>query len=81
MNKKSASKTKSASKSSKPVSKGERLDVTENTSCTIRKIANGFIVNESGYTGKGRNQKWVSKEVFTPTNPVAGIKIGGSRKK
>lgn len=77
--KKAASK-KTAPKSStrKPASSGkvETLDVNKNTSANIRQIENGYIVSESGYTGKGRNQKYFNREYFSQKNPVSGIKFG-----
>lgn len=61
--------------------KTEKLDVTKNISTSIRQIENGFLVSESGYVGQGKNQKWVNKEYYSPTNPVAGVKIKfGGRK-
>lgn len=72
--------TKGASRAVKSSGGVERLDVNKNTTASIRAIENGFIVSESGYKGKGRNMQYVSKEYFSPTNPVAGIKFGGKRK-
>lgn len=66
---------KASSTKAKSSTATEKLDVTKNISTSIRQIENGFLVSESGYVGKGRNQKWVNKEFFSPTNPVAGIKI------
>lgn len=54
----------------------EKLDVDKNTSANIRKIENGYIVSESGSTGKGRNQQYFNREYFSQTNPVANIKFG-----
>lgn len=45
-----------------------KLDKNENLS--IRPIENGFIVSESGYTGKGKNQQWFNKEYYSQTNPI-----------
>ena len=47
----------------------------------IRKIENGFIVSESGTTGKGRNQQYFSREYFSATNPVANLKVQFGKKK
>lgn len=47
--------------------------VDNNTSLSVRKIENGFIVSESGYMGSGKNQKYYNKDFFSPTNPVAGV--------
>jgi len=68
---------KTTSAKSKPVTTGksERIDVNKNTSANIRQIENGYIVSESGYTGKGKNQQWFNREYFTPTNPVASAKV------
>ena len=54
--------------------------LTQDMSVSVRKIQNGFIVNTSGYTGKGKNQQYKSTEVFSKTNPVkinTGMKFGG----
>lgn len=53
-----------------------KVEVDKNSSVSIRKIENGYLVSESGYTGKGRNQQWYSKEYFSPNNPVGGITKG-----
>lgn len=57
-----------------------KVQVDADSSVTVRKIQNGFIVAESGTTGKGRNTQYYNKEYYSPTNPVAsvgkGIKIG-----
>ena len=47
--------------------------VDSNSSVSVRQIGNGYIVAESGYTGKGKNQQWYNKEFFSPTNPVANV--------
>ncbi len=57
--------------------KTETIDVTNQTSAGIRKIENGYIVSESGYTGKGKNQQYFNKEYFSKTNPVAKVKFSG----
>lgn len=46
------------------------MNMSGDKSVSVRKIQNGFIVSESGYTGKGKNQKWFSREMFSKTNPV-----------
>lgn len=74
-------RTSSKKSSSKRTTSAERLDVTKNISTNIRQIENGFVVSESGYVGKGRNQKYVNKEYFSETNPVAGVKIQFGKKK
>ena len=61
---------KSSSKSSVSIPK---LEVDNNSSINVRKIENGFLVSENGYTGKGRNQQYYSKEFYSKTNPVANI--------
>lgn len=58
----------------------ETLDVNKNTSASIRKIENGYLISESGYTGKGRTQQYFSREYFSKTNPVAGVKISFGNK-
>lgn len=55
--------------------------VDSNSSVEVRQIQNGFIVRESGYTGKGRNQQYYNKEWFSASNPVkvnggGGLKFG-----
>lgn len=68
--KKSTSGSKSATKSSKPI---PPLEVDNNSSINISKIQNGYLISESGYTGKGRNQQYYNKQYFSATNPVAGV--------
>ena len=55
-----------------------KVNVDKDSQVGIEKIENGFIVSESGYTGKGRNQKWYNKKYFSPTNPLALLTKGGS---
>lgn len=74
--KKAPAKKSAAKKTTKSVSKetpalGSMVD--SNSSVSVRQIENGFIVSESGYTGKGRNQQYYNKDYFSPTNPVAGV--------
>ncbi len=83
-----------ARKQSTKKSGGEiKLTVDKDSTVEFRKIENGFIVTESGTTGKGRNQKWYRKEVFKKTIPgylsgggstgnngSGGVKFGGGRK-
>lgn len=45
-----------------------KLDKNDNIS--ISEIENGFLVSQSGYTGKGKNQQWYNKQFYTPTNPI-----------
>lgn len=76
---KKSSSTKSSSskksKSSSPRTSPGTLDVSKDMSCDIRQINNGFIVRESGYVGKGKNQQWKTNEYFTPKNPISGVKL------
>lgn len=65
-------KNNSASKQ-KATTSIPKLEVDKNSSVRVRQIQNGFIVEENGTTGKGRNQTWYTKEYFSPTNPVAGV--------
>lgn len=76
---KSAKKSTSSKASS--VGKTETLDVNQNTSANIRKIENGYLISESGYTGKGKNQQYFNREYFSKTNPVAGVKLQFGNKK
>ena len=73
--KKSAAK-KTTSKRTTGNSGTEKLDVDKNTSASIRKIENGYLITESGSTGKGKNQQWFDRQYYSATNPVAGIKFG-----
>lgn len=68
-------------KTSTKLSNVEKLDVDKNTSANIRKIENGYVVSESGYTGKGKNQQYFNREYFSATNPVANVKIQFGKKK
>lgn len=78
--KKTTSGSKTKSSSTKPIPK---LDVDSNSSVNVRAIENGFIISESGYTGKGRNQQYYDRQYYSATNPVAGvtgkIKFGGKK--
>lgn len=71
-------KKNSSSKGSK--SSIPEIVVNDQKTASIRKIENGYVISESGYLGKGKNQQWFNKEYFSPTNPVGnigkGIKIG-----
>ena len=61
----------SSKKGSSPKTTNSPLKVNDTTTASIRKIENGYIVSESGYTGKGRNQQWWNKEYFSTNNPIA----------
>lgn len=63
--------------SSKETTTGRTMgvEVNKSTSTSISRIENGFLISETGYVGKGKNQHYVEKRYFSPTNPVAGIKI------
>lgn len=73
---KKAPAKKSAVSSEKPI----RVSVDNNSSVNVREIENGFIVSESGYTGKGKNQQWYNKDYYSKSNPLGGaapkIKFG-----
>lgn len=69
ISKKTVTKSKTVSKSAPALSSM----VDSNSSVNVRQIENGFIVSESGYTGKGKNQQYYNKDYFSPTNPVAGV--------
>ena len=61
-----------AKKSSQPA-------IGKDMNISVRQIQNGFIVRKSGYTGNGKNQKYVETEVYSKSNPVkidAPIKFG-----
>lgn len=79
ISKSGSSKTTKRSSSSRGAA--ETLDVNKNTSANIRQIENGYLISESGYTGKGKNQQYFTREYFSKTNPVAGVKISFSGKK
>lgn len=82
--------TKSSKRSSGKSSSLKSVEQpTQSLSVNIRQIENGFVINKSGYIGKGKNQTYVSKEVFSKTNPIkfpgepasgSGIKFGGRKK-
>lgn len=75
MKKGTATKSSTPSRTVRASGSAERIDVNKNTSAGIRQIENGFIISESGTTGKGKNQTWFNREYFSPTNPVASAKI------
>lgn len=77
----SSATPKSTPKKSSTKSSVEKLDVDKNTSASVRKIENGYIVSENGYTGKGRNQQYFNREYFSATNPVANVKLQFGKKK
>lgn len=68
MKAKATTKTASKTKSSIP-----KVEVDKDSSVQVRKIENGFIVSESGSTGKGRNMNYYNKEYFSSTNPIASM--------
>lgn len=82
-------KSKTVAKKSAPTKKSGTgpsagpLSVNASTSANIRKIENGFLVTESGTTGKGRNQTYWDKSYYSPTNPLdsAKAKVSFSKKK
>lgn len=77
-----------AKKSSSNNSSTPKVVVDKDSSVQVRQIMNGFIVSESGTTGKGRNQQYYNKEYFSKTNPLkmggvgaptGGMKFGGKK--
>lgn len=54
-----------------------KVVVDKDSSVQVRQIQNGFIVSESGTTGKGRNQQYYNKEFYSKTNPLK-ISTGGN---
>lgn len=66
-------KSKRSSSSSKTNLGGVKVEVDNNSSVNVRAIQNGFIVSESGYTGKGRNRDYYNKEYFQKNNPLKGV--------
>jgi hypothetical protein len=76
-------KKTTASKTSSKGSSIPKLEVDSNSSLNVRKIENGYLVSESGTTGKGKNQQWYNKEYYSAKNPVTGKSSGvkfGSKK-
>lgn len=61
--------------------------VDKDSSISVRKIENGFLVRESGSTGTGRNTKYYEKEFYSSTNPIQitgggtkpSVKFGGKK--
>lgn len=51
----------------------EKPNVDKTTSVSIRQIENGFLVNESGYTGNGRNPRYFDRTWYSKTNPVKNV--------
>ena len=70
---KSTPKKSSPRKSSSNI----KVEVDKDSSVSVRQIENGFLVSESGQTGKGRNQKWYNKEFYSKTNPLKNVLSGG----
>lgn len=53
------------------------MSMGKDMSMNVRKIDNGYIIRKSGYQGKGKNQKYVENEHFSPINPVSvNVKFG-----
>lgn len=67
--KSTSSRKSSVSKSKSIAELPVKLDSNDNVS--IRQIENGYLVCQSGYKGKGKNQQWFNKEYFTATNPIS----------
>lgn len=67
-----------ATKKSSKAPSTPKVVVDKDSSVSVRQIENGFLVSESGQTGKGRNQKWYNKEFYSKTNPLKGIIGGGN---
>lgn len=74
----------SSTKAKKPIN----VTVDKDSSLSVRQIENGFLVNESGTRGKGKNKEWYNKEYYSPTNPVqingpsaarSGVKFGNKK--
>lgn len=72
--KSSAKKSSTSKTSATKTDKVQPLEVNNTTSAGVRKIENGYLVTESGTTGKGKNQQWFSKEYYSATNPLANVK-------
>lgn len=67
----SSTPAKSTAKKSTASPKGiPEIKLDKNENLSIRPIENGFIVSESGYTGKGKNQQWFNREYYSQTNPI-----------
>lgn len=70
---KTAKSQSSKSKTTTSRSNSQKVGVDRDSSVSVRRIENGFIVSESGTKGKGRNMQYYSKEFFSQTNPIAGV--------
>jgi hypothetical protein len=71
-----ARKMTNAKSSNKTIS--ARVD--KDSRVSVRQIENGYIVNESGTTGKGRSKQYYDKEWFSKENPVKGsLKLSGKK--
>lgn len=64
---------KSAPKTASKKMEAPSFSVDKNMSTSVRGIENGFIVSQSGYIGKGKNQQYVNKDFFSPTDPLKSI--------
>lgn len=64
-----------SSRSSTKVNGKLPVTVDKDSSIHVRQIENGYVVSESGTTGKGKNQQYYSREYFSKSNPV---KINGA---
>lgn len=67
---------KGSSKTATKTISAPKVQVDSDSSVNVRKIQNGFIVSESGTTGKGRNTQYYNKEYYSPTNPISGVGKG-----
>jgi hypothetical protein len=46
------------------------VGVDKDSSVSVRRIENGYLVSESGHRGKGKNKEWYTKEYYSRTNPL-----------
>lgn len=58
----------------------QSIPVGDNLNLNVRKIENGYLVSQSGYSGKGKKQKYVSKDTYYATNPLEAIPAPPTKK-
>lgn len=65
------SKKTSPSTAKKPTPvKSASLQVSKDVTVDVREIENGFLISKSGYIGSGKNARYETKQIFSPTNPI-----------
>lgn len=57
-----------------------KMSVEKDSNVSISKIENGYLISKSGYVGTGKNQRYESRQYYSPTDPVSGALSVGKTK-